>query len=130
QRGKNRNWGKKKKGEEEAGVGGATEEDKIVEGKEEEEWVQPDGLSRKCGFSHNLREYLKTKRDDSEGVCPVWELRGYCGSGWRCRWVGSHSKEDENGELYMVVDEGKKKAYGAKIAEDRKTKLANSKVII
>ncbi|CAZ84619.1 unnamed protein product [Tuber melanosporum] len=99
----------RRKKKEEVEVGKATGEDKIMEGREEEEWVQPDGLSKKCGFSHNLREYLKSKRDDSEGVCPVWELRGYCGSGWRCRWVGSHSKEDENGELYMVVDEGKKK---------------------
>ena len=121
--------GKKKKGEE-TGAGEGAGEDKIVEGKEEEEWVQPDGLSKKCGFSHNLREYLKSKRNDSEGVCPVWEARGYCASGWRCRWIGSHSKEDENGELYIVIDEERKKAYGEKIAEDRKTKLTNSRAIM
>ena len=129
QRGKNGGSGKKRKGEEaEAGEGAG--EAKAMEGKEEEKWVQPDGLSKKCGFSHNLREYLKSKRDDSEGVCPVWEVRGYCAGGWRCRWIGSHSKEDENGELYMVVDEEKKKAFEEKVVEDRKTKLANSRVIM
>lgn len=90
--------------------------------------AKPDGLTEKCAFSHNLREYLQTKRDDVGSVCPVWEERGWCGSGWRCRWIGSHSKEDEKGELYLVVDEERKKAYEEKVSEARRRKLAASKV--
>lgn len=64
-----------------------------------------------CKCSHNLREYLeKGKRGDLEtfeGKCPVWEMNGRCYAGWKCRFVGSHSKEiqHEDGRMELVLIE-------------------------
>lgn len=65
-----------------------------------------------CKFEHDLRKYLSLyKREDLktfDGVCPVWALRGRCNVGWKCRFVGSHSKEvlhaDGKKELVLVED--------------------------
>ncbi|KAL4917838.1 tRNA-dihydrouridine(47) synthase [NAD(P)(+)] [Aspergillus aurantiobrunneus] len=70
-----------------------------------------------CRFEHDLRAYLKEhKREDLttfNGVCPVWEARGKCGSGWKCRFVSSHmiERENEDGrkELVLTEDEERKK---------------------
>lgn len=66
-----------------------------------------------CRFEHNLRRYLREhKRPDLtnfNGKCPTWETKGFCPAGWKCRFVGSHSKEveQEHGvkELILVEDE-------------------------
>lgn len=66
-----------------------------------------------CRFEHDLRKYLKDwKRDDLStfgGVCPTWNVTGKCDSGWKCRFVGSHSKErgtkDGRKELILVERE-------------------------
>lgn len=64
-----------------------------------------------CNCSHNLREYLERgKRGDLktfEGRCPVWEVNGKCHAGWKCRFVGSHSKEitHEDGRKELVLTE-------------------------
>lgn len=54
----------------------------------------------KCKFDHDLRTYLKEhKRADLttfNGLCPVYEAKGRCDLGWKCRFVGSHSKEVEH----------------------------------
>lgn len=81
----------------------------------------------RCHFEHNLREYLKHKQLDVEGVCSVWEKRGTCASGWRCRWLKSHSKE-ENGELVLVWDEERQKKYQEQKAALREKKF-NSKPV-
>ncbi|KAL2796110.1 tRNA-dihydrouridine(47) synthase [NAD(P)(+)] [Aspergillus keveii] len=70
----------------------------------------------KCRFEHDLRVYLKEhKREDLTtlgGVCPVWDARGKCASGWKCRLVGSHMAErdttDGRKELVLVEDEERK----------------------
>ncbi|KAL2820726.1 hypothetical protein BJX63DRAFT_281581 [Aspergillus granulosus] len=70
----------------------------------------------KCRFEHDLRVYLKEhKREDLitlGGVCPVWDARGKCASGWKCRFVGSHMTERETAdgrkELVLVEDEERK----------------------
>ncbi|KAF7509746.1 tRNA-dihydrouridine synthase 3 [Endocarpon pusillum] len=70
----------------------------------------------RCRFEHNLRKYLQEhKREDLttfDGTCPVWQVLGYCGAGWKCRFVGSHSKQIEHAdgrkELILVEDEAKK----------------------
>lgn len=65
----------------------------------------------RCKFEHDLRKYLSQyKREDLEtfgGICPVWALRGRCHVGWKCRFVGSHSKEIglENGSKELVLVE-------------------------
>lgn len=65
-----------------------------------------------CRFEHDLRQYLKQhKRQDlatfNNGLCPVWETKGRCPAGWKCRFVGSHSKEVEHddGRRELVLTE-------------------------
>ncbi|KAK3111380.1 tRNA-dihydrouridine synthase 3 [Teratosphaeriaceae sp. CCFEE 6253] len=69
----------------------------------------------RCKYEHDIRRYLKDgKREDLGtfgGVCPVWEVKGVCTAGWRCRFASSHSKEvehpDGRKELVLVAkDEG------------------------
>ncbi|KAJ5167258.1 tRNA-dihydrouridine(47) synthase [Penicillium canariense] len=70
----------------------------------------------KCRFEHDLRLYLKElKREDLttfNGLCPVFEARGRCYAGWKCRLVGSHSTErettDGRKELILLEDEERK----------------------
>lgn len=71
----------------------------------------------KCRHEHDLRTYLKEhKREDLttfNGLCPVWDARGKCPAGWRCRLAGSHSEERETEggkkELVLIEDEERKK---------------------
>lgn len=55
-----------------------------------------------CKHEHDLRKYLKEgKREDLQtfnGLCPVFDTKGKCGGGWRCRFAGSHSKEIEHSD--------------------------------
>lgn len=63
-------------------------------------------------MSHDLRRYLKEgRREDLEtfdSKCPVYETYGKCPSGWKCRFVKSHSKEveheDGRKELVLLQD--------------------------
>ncbi|KAK4541939.1 hypothetical protein LTR36_007303 [Oleoguttula mirabilis] len=62
-----------------------------------------------CKFEHDIRVYLKDgKREDLQtlnGMCPVYQAKGYCSIGWRCRFAGSHSKEveHEDGRKELVL---------------------------
>lgn len=68
-----------------------------------------------CKFEHDLRKYLKDwKREDLatfDGICPIWKRKGRCDVGWKCRFVGSHMREQEledgSKELVLVEDETK-----------------------
>ncbi|TGZ85170.1 FMN-linked oxidoreductase [Ascodesmis nigricans] len=80
----------------------------------------------RCKFEHGLRKYLEHKKEDILGVCPIWAERGVCANGWRCRWLSSHTKE-ENGELFLVKDEAKAQAYTEKRDRELVEKLANYK---
>ncbi|KAK4950830.1 tRNA-dihydrouridine synthase 3 [Elasticomyces elasticus] len=70
-------------------------------------------FGEKCKFTHDIRLYLKDgKREDLstfDGVCPIWQVKGKCSAGWRCRFAGSHSKEvereDGRKELVLVEKE-------------------------
>ncbi|KAK4626445.1 tRNA-dihydrouridine(47) synthase [NAD(P)(+)] [Fulvia fulva] len=58
-------------------------------------------FGEKCKHAHDIRKYLKDgKREDlqtfNDGTCPVFEVKGRCKAGWRCRFAGSHSKEVEH----------------------------------
>ncbi|KAL9043158.1 MAG: hypothetical protein Q9214_003587 [Letrouitia sp. 1 TL-2023] len=63
----------------------------------------------RCKFEHDLRKYLKEwKREDLTtfgAVCPVWDAKGSCDSGWKCRFVRSHMKEreTEDGKKELVL---------------------------
>ncbi|KAF1354446.1 FMN-linked oxidoreductase [Lizonia empirigonia] len=43
-----------------------------------------------------------------DGKCPIHQVKGYCHLGWKCRFVGSHSKErdteDGRKELVLIED--------------------------
>lgn len=58
---------------------------------------------------HDIRKYLKEgRRGDLEtldGKCPIFENYGRCTSGWKCRFVKSHSKEieHEDGRKELVL---------------------------
>ena len=68
----------------------------------------------KCKFIHDIRKYLSEgKRADLDtfnAKCPVFEVKGYCTAGWKCRFAGSHSteRETEDGrkELVLVAKDG------------------------
>ncbi|KAF2493657.1 FMN-linked oxidoreductase [Lophium mytilinum] len=65
----------------------------------------------KCKLEHDLRKYLKDgKREDLtvlDGLCPTWDSTGTCPVGWKCRFVGSHSKEHEtdDGRKELILTE-------------------------
>lgn len=67
-----------------------------------------------CKCCHDLRLYLKSGRKEDlttfNGVCPVFEAHGTCHAGWKCRFVGSHSKEvereDGRKELILIERDG------------------------
>ncbi|PIS54018.1 hypothetical protein CJI97_003716 [Candidozyma auris] len=44
----------------------------------------------KCKNTHDVDFYLSTKPADIEGTCPVFLALGYCPTGLKCRWLGSH----------------------------------------
>ncbi|RMZ85828.1 hypothetical protein DV737_g426, partial [Chaetothyriales sp. CBS 132003] len=66
----------------------------------------------KCKFEHDIRRYLdQHKRPDLDtfnSQCPVYQVRGRCAAGWKCRFVGSHSTEIEHDdgrkELVLIED--------------------------
>ncbi|KAK5134609.1 hypothetical protein LTR08_006265 [Meristemomyces frigidus] len=63
----------------------------------------------KCKWEHDIRKYLEFgKREDVgtfSGVCPIYETKGHCRFGWRCRFAGSHSQEveHEDGRKELVL---------------------------
>lgn len=66
----------------------------------------------RCNMGHDLRKYFNEgRRDDLEtfaSKCPVYDKFGRCPSGWKCRFVKSHSKEveheDGRKELVLLQD--------------------------
>lgn len=72
----------------------------------------PCAYGDNCRYEHDVRKYLhEHKREDLStfnGHCPVWETKGRCPAGWKCRFVGSHSKEVDHGggrhELVLIED--------------------------
>ncbi|KAL4895702.1 tRNA-dihydrouridine(47) synthase [NAD(P)(+)] [Aspergillus ambiguus] len=86
-----------------------------------------------CRFEHDLRTYLKEhKREDLTtfgGVCPIWDARGKCSGGWKCRFVGSHMTErdtpDGRKELVLVEDEERKKKAARLVPHANDDGIAN-----
>lgn len=78
-------------------------------------------FGEKCRFEHDLRVYLsKHKREDLKTfneVCPVWEIRGTCPAGYKCRFATSHMTErdtpDGRRELVLVEDEERKQKWSS-----------------
>ncbi|ORY14193.1 tRNA-dihydrouridine(47) synthase [NAD(P)(+)] [Clohesyomyces aquaticus] len=76
----------------------------------------------RCRMEHDLRKYLeKGKREDLTtfgGKCPVYESRGVCTLGWKCRFAGSHSeeRETEDGRKELVLTEDAERKAAAEIS--------------
>lgn len=72
---------------------------------------QPCAWGNGCKFEHNLRKYLKDYKQEDlttfNGMCPVWQAKGKCLAGWKCRFVGSHMEEREleDGRKELVLAE-------------------------
>ncbi|KAI1378792.1 FMN-linked oxidoreductase [Hypoxylon crocopeplum] len=70
---------------------------------------KPCKFGERCNLCHDLRKYLKEGRredlDTLDGKCPVFEKYGRCTSGWKCRFVKSHSEEveREDGRKELVL---------------------------
>lgn len=73
-------------------------------------------FGEKCKFEHDLRKYLtQGRREDLAtfgGKCPVYDVKGYCHLGWKCRFHKSHSEERETGDgkKELVLLENSEKA--------------------
>jgi tRNA-dihydrouridine synthase 3 len=81
-------------------------------------------FGERCNRLHDLRKYLKEGRrgdlDSFGGKCPVYEAQGKCTSGWRCRFLSSHSTEveREDGRSELVLLENGKPAAATERDED------------
>ena len=85
-----------------------------------------------CKFTHDLRKYLREgKREDltTFGKCPVWEARGKCAAGWKCRFAGSHSEEssldDGRKELILTQDATRSMPNGADADGEEGSEVVN-----
>lgn len=73
----------------------------------------PCPFAPKCNKEHDLRKYLKDgKREDLNtfnGACPIFDVKGKCSAGWRCRFAAAHSNEieheDGRKELVQIAKE-------------------------
>lgn len=85
----------------------------------------------KCRLEHNLRKYLSEgKRADLDtfnGRCPIYQIKGKCSAGWKCRFVGSHSteRETDDGRKELVLLEDVKIAAKGAEEEDEGLGVVN-----
>jgi tRNA-dihydrouridine synthase 3 len=88
-------------------------------------------FGNKCKFEHDLRKYLKEgRREDLTtfgGKCPIYDVKGFCHLGWKCRFVGSHSEErtTEDGRQELVLTEDAKRKAKIKDLEEEEAEVAN-----
>ena len=93
---------------------------------------EPCQFGDKCRFDHDLRKYLNQhKREDLttfDGLCPVYEVKGRCAVGWKCRFVGSHSKEvtHDDGRKELVLIESQTSTTSEDPSEEAETGVANA----
>jgi tRNA-dihydrouridine synthase 3 len=96
---------------------------------------EPCPFGEKCRFEHDLRKYLKDhKREDLstfDRLCPVYEVKGKCPVGWKCRFVGSHSQEivhnDGSKELVLIENEERVKTFSNRDeSEEGESGVANA----
>ncbi|KAH8682174.1 hypothetical protein BX600DRAFT_408038 [Xylariales sp. PMI_506] len=85
----------------------------------------------RCNMGHDLRKYISEGRradaETFEGKCPVFEANGRCPAGWKCRFVGSHSKEveREDGRKELVLEGASDPSSGANEDEDQRPGVVN-----
>ena len=54
---------------------------------------------------------------DPNTTCSLFQWTGECKHGLKCRFLGSHSRKQENGELELLVDEERKARVAASETE-------------
>jgi tRNA-dihydrouridine synthase 3 len=86
----------------------------------------------KCRMEHNLRKYLaEGKREDLttfDTKCPIFEVKGKCSAGWKCRFAGSHSTERETADgrkELVLLDNDKPSGDGAQAEEEEGVGVVN-----
>jgi len=86
----------------------------------------------KCRMEHNLRKYLaEGKREDLTTFgtkCPIFEVKGKCNAGWKCRFAGSHSTERETADgrkELVLLDNDKASSDGAQAEEEEGVGVVN-----
>lgn len=86
----------------------------------------------KCRFTHDVVVYLEAKGKDIEGVCPVFNVLGYCPAGLKCRFLHSHY-DSENKKLIKDLEkyeETKKTNHEINhITNDEKLSLIKKKFV-
>lgn len=76
-----------------------------------------------CKYEHDLRKYLKEgKREDLttfRNTCPIYEARGVCSAGWRCRFASAHSEEKvhDDGRKELVLMQDTTRASSAELVD-------------
>ncbi|KAI0461454.1 tRNA-dihydrouridine synthase 3 [Komagataella kurtzmanii] len=81
-----------------------------------------------CRFTHNIEEYLNSKPQDVQGVCPVFAAIGYCPNGLKCRWLSSHYKSGKLIKDEILCDKVSKVDYEVNhISQNAKTDLSRKK---
>ena len=89
-------------------------------------------FGEKCKYEHDLRKYLnERKRGDLTtfgAICPVWKVNGKCGAGWKCRFVGSHMREEgvEGGRKELTLTEDASLVSSAQGENNRETGTVNN----
>ncbi|KAL9052394.1 MAG: hypothetical protein Q9162_005424 [Coniocarpon cinnabarinum] len=77
-----------------------------------------------CKYEHDLRKYLQQgKRTDLKTFekCPVWEAKGRCRAGWRCRFAMSHAEErklDDGKNELVLLDNGSQHGLETVVQQD------------
>ncbi|CAM9351944.1 unnamed protein product, partial [Ectocarpus sp. 8 AP-2014] len=64
---------------------------------------RPCTYGERCRFAHDVKAYLEKKPPDIAETCPIWDARGCCPSGLKCRFGGAHTDLET---LKPVVREG------------------------
>ena len=94
----------------------------------------PCPFGDRCRYDHDIRKYLNEhKRKDlttfGGGVCPVWEVKGRCPVGWKCRFVGSHcmevTLEDGRKELVLTENAEQMAKYTQSSSEEEEAGVTN-----
>lgn len=97
---------------------------------------EPCQFGDSCRFEHDLRKYLaEGKRADLTTFntqCPIYQVKGKCNAGWKCRFVGSHSleRDTEDGKKELVLkDNLKQEALNAAGEEEEEEGLGTVNVV-
>lgn len=69
--------------------------------------VIPALISKDDNIVHQEAKTSVAPSIDPEAYCSVYEDKGTCRHGFKCRFLGGHVKKSESGELELISDEEK-----------------------